>query len=38
MNYFSTDKDANGNPLPRGEVLIGGPGCFKAYYKDEKNT
>lgn len=38
MNYYSTDKDENGNPLPRGEVLIGGPACFKAYYKDEENT
>lgn len=38
MNYTSNDKDEDGNPLPRGELLIRGYGVFKGYYKDEEKT
>lgn len=38
MNYTSKDKDEDGNPLPRGELLIRGYGVFKGYYKDEEKT
>ena len=34
MNYTHNDKDDKGRSMPRGEVLIRGPGVFKGYYKD----
>ena len=38
MNYRTTDTDYTGSPLPRGEILIRGPGVFKGYYKDLDRT
>lgn len=38
MNYTHKDKDDQGRPMPRGEVLIRGPGVFKGYYKDVEKT
>lgn len=38
LNYYSKDKDENGNPLPRGEVCCRGPILFKGYFNDPENT
>jgi long-chain acyl-CoA synthetase len=38
MGYSSDDKDENGQPLPRGELLIRGPNVFIGYYRDEERT
>ena len=38
MGYNSDDKDENGNPTPRGEICVRGPGIMKEYYKDDKKT
>jgi len=38
MNYTHKDTDENGNPFPRGEVCMRGPGNFNFYYKDEAKT
>ena len=38
MSYTSRDKDADGNPMPRGELWIRGFGVFKGYYKDDEKT
>ena len=38
MNYLSTDKDANGNTAPRGELWVRGPSVFMGYYHDEAKT
>lgn len=37
-DYHSTDKDANGNPQPRGEIYLRGPLIIPGYYKDEEKT
>lgn len=38
MDYLATDKDAAGNPTPRGEVCIKGKCVFAGYYKDAEKT
>jgi long-chain acyl-CoA synthetase len=38
LEYFVTDKDEEGRPAPRGEVLYRGASVFPAYYKDEVLT
>ena len=35
---MSTDKDAQGNPTPRGQIWCRGPGVFMGYYHDEVKT
>lgn len=32
MDYFSNDKDENGNVTPRGEICLRGPQIFVGYY------
>ena len=38
MGYYSTDVDSEGNPLPRGEILIRGDNIIEKYYRDEEKT
>jgi long-chain acyl-CoA synthetase len=38
MKYTSEDKDAEGNPTPRGEICFKGYNCFKGYYNDKVHT
>jgi long-chain acyl-CoA synthetase len=38
MNYFATDKDAEGNPAPRGEILSRGGAIIPGYYKNKAKT
>lgn len=38
MGYLSTDKDENGNSLPRGEVCIRGYSVFPGYFRDLEKT
>lgn len=38
MEYYSTDKDAEGSPLPRGEICIRGHSIIPGYYKEEEKT
>jgi long-chain acyl-CoA synthetase len=38
MNYLSTNKNAQGQETPQGEVCIRGPMVFAGYYKDDQKT
>ena len=38
LSYLTTDKDADGNPMPRGEVLIKGPILFSGYFNNKDKT
>jgi len=38
MNYLSTDKNENGDLMPRGEVCFRGPSIIPGYYKMEEKT
>jgi len=38
MNYLSTDRNASGEPTPRGEVCLKGNTIFTGYYKSEEKT
>lgn len=38
MKYFSTDKDEDGNPAPRGEILVRGGNVVPGYYKNDAKT
>lgn len=38
MKYFSTDKDEQGNPTPRGEVLVRGANVIPGYYKNDEKS
>lgn len=36
LNYYHNDKDDNGNPRPRGELLLRGQSIIPAYYQLEE--
>mmetsp|Transcript_48374 Transcript_48374/g.35576 ORF Transcript_48374/g.35576 Transcript_48374/m.35576 type:complete len:198 (-) Transcript_48374:199-792(-) len=38
LGYLSSDKDSEGRPLPRGELLCRGHNCFIGYYNNKETT
>jgi long-chain acyl-CoA synthetase len=38
FNYYTTDKDSNGNECPRGEILIRNLSTFSGYLLNKKET
>jgi long-chain acyl-CoA synthetase len=38
LNYFSNDKDEDGEPCPRGEICLRGNTLFSGYFNDKENT
>lgn len=38
LGYRSTDLNDKGEPCPRGEVCMRGPGVFLGYYKEDQKT
>lgn len=38
MEYLSTDKNEDGESVPRGEVCLRGPGRFAGYFHDAEKT
>jgi len=38
MNYFSKNVDADGKPLPQGEICFRGQNAFQGYFKNKEET
>ena len=36
MDYTSNDKDEDGNPMPRGEILVRAKSVIPGYYKNDE--